>query len=56
VGHTEHLHVRGNTYSADFRISPIDGAWRVEEFELIDVDRDTAGETFTPSEKPDNHG
>lgn len=50
VGHAEHLHVRGNTYSANLRISPIDGAWRVAEFDLIDVDRDTAGEIFAAPE------
>ena len=46
VGHAEHLHVRGNTYSADLSISPIEGAWRITDFELLDVNRDTAGETF----------
>ena len=46
VGHAEHLHVRGNTYSADLTVSPVDGAWRITEFELLDVNRDAAGETF----------
>lgn len=46
VGHSEHLHVRGNTYSADLTVSPVEGAWRITDFELLDVDRDTAGETF----------
>lgn len=46
VGHAEHLHVRGNTYSADLSVSPIEGAWRITEFELLEVNRDTAGETF----------
>lgn len=46
VGHAEHLHVRGNTYSADLKISPVDGAWKITDFELLDVNRDTAGETF----------
>lgn len=46
VGHAEHLHVRGNTYSADLLISPIDGAWRITDFELLEVNRDAAGETF----------
>ena len=50
VGHAEHLHVRGNTYSADLTIAPVDGAWRVTEFELLDVNRDTAGETFLAPE------
>jgi len=46
VGHAEHLHVRGNTYSADLSVSPIEGAWRIADFELLEVNRDTAGETF----------
>jgi len=46
VGHAEHLHVRGNTYSADLTVEPVDGAWRITDFELLDVDRDGAGETF----------
>lgn len=50
VGHAEHLHVRGNTYSADLSISPIEGAWRITEFNLLDVNRDTAGETFLAPE------
>lgn len=46
VGHAEHMHVRGNTYSADLSVSPVDGAWRITDFELLDVNRDSAGETF----------
>ena len=46
VGHSEHLHVRGNTYSADLTVSPVEGAWRITDFELRDVNRDTAGEIF----------
>ncbi|MEO1795881.1 MAG: hypothetical protein AAFR53_02560 [Pseudomonadota bacterium] len=46
VGHAEHLHVRGNTYSADLSVAPVDGAWRITDFELLDVSRDAAGETF----------
>lgn len=46
VGHSEHLHVRGNTYSADLTVSPVGGAWRITDFELLEVNRDTAGETF----------
>ncbi len=46
VGHAEHLHVRGNTYSADLVVSPVEGAWRITGFELLDVNRDAAGETF----------
>ncbi|WP_171099196.1 MULTISPECIES: hypothetical protein [unclassified Ruegeria] len=51
VGHSEHLHVRGNTYSADLTISPVEGAWRITDFELLDVDRDTAGEIFPASDE-----
>lgn len=50
VGHAEHLHVRGNTYSADLRVAPVDGAWRITDFELLDVNRDAAGETFLAPE------
>lgn len=50
VGHAEHLHVRGNTYSADLTVAPVDGAWRITDFELLDVDRDAAGETFLAPE------
>jgi hypothetical protein len=46
VGHAEHLHVRGNTYSADLSVSPIEKAWRITDFELLEVNRDAAGETF----------
>lgn len=46
VGHSEHLHVRGNTYSAELTVAPVDGAWRITDFELLTVNRDAAGETF----------
>ncbi|WP_299690003.1 hypothetical protein [uncultured Tateyamaria sp.] len=46
VGHAEHLHVRGNTYSADLSVAPVDGAWRIIGFDLLEVNRDAAGETF----------
>ncbi len=46
VGHAEHLHVRGNTYSAELSVTPVEGAWRITDFALLDVNRDTAGETF----------
>ncbi|WP_170464409.1 hypothetical protein [Ruegeria arenilitoris] len=51
VGHAEHLHVRGNTYSADLSVSPVEGAWRITDFTLRDVNRDTAGETFEISQE-----
>lgn len=50
VGHAEHLHVRGNTYSAQLIVAPVDGAWRITDFELRDVNRDAAGETFLAPE------
>ena len=50
VGHAEHMHVRGNTYSAALTVAPIDGAWRITEFELLDVNRDAAGEMFPAPE------
>ena len=50
VGHAEHMHVRGNTYSADLTVSPVEGAWRITDFELLDVNRDQAGETFLAPE------
>ncbi len=50
VGHAEHLHVRGNTYSAKLAVAPVEGAWRITGFELLDVDRDAAGETFLAPE------
>lgn len=46
VGHAEHLHVRGNTYRADLTVAPVDGAWRITSFDLLEVNRDAAGETF----------
>ncbi|MEM8643652.1 MAG: hypothetical protein AAGF09_02025 [Pseudomonadota bacterium] len=46
VGHAEHLHVRGNTYSADLTVAPVEGAWKITDFELLEVNRDAAGETF----------
>lgn len=50
VGHAEHLHVRGNTYSADLDVGPVEGAWKITGFELLEVNRDAAGETFLAPE------
>lgn len=50
VGHAEHLHVRGNTYGADLTVAPIGDAWKITDFELLDVNRDAAGETFLAPE------
>ena len=44
VGHSEHLHVRGNTYRAYLTIAPVAGAWKIVEFDLTDVDRSAVGE------------
>ncbi|MDF1727814.1 MAG: hypothetical protein P1U53_08695 [Sulfitobacter sp.] len=43
VGHATHLHVRGNTYAADMVLEPVEGAWRITDFDLTDVDRSDAG-------------
>jgi hypothetical protein len=51
VGHSEHLHVRGNTYRANLTIAPVEGAWKITDFELTDVDRKTAGE-FIEADRP----
>lgn len=44
VGHATHMHVRGNIYAAVLNVGPVDGAWRITEFELTDVDRSDAGQ------------
>jgi len=44
VGHSEHLHIRGNRYSANLTIAPVEGAWKITDFELKTVDRQAAGE------------
>lgn len=43
VGHAEHMHVRGNVYSAALVLEPVEGAWKLTGFELKDVDRTDAG-------------
>ncbi|MEM7566043.1 MAG: hypothetical protein AAF321_02315 [Pseudomonadota bacterium] len=43
VGHAEHTHMRGNAYGAELTIAPANGAWRLTEFRLTDVDRSEAG-------------
>jgi len=53
VGHAEHMHVRGNTYTADLRLTPVGGAWRFTGFTLRDVDRSDAGEMI-PAEEDRN--
>lgn len=44
VGHATHMHVRGNIYAARLSVAPVDGAWRITDFELTDVDRSEAGQ------------
>ncbi|MEL6819148.1 MAG: hypothetical protein AAFR27_15125 [Pseudomonadota bacterium] len=53
VGHAEHMHVRGNTYSADLTVEPVEGAWRITDFALLDVSRNGAGETFLAPQADD---
>ena len=48
VGHAEHTHMRGNAYGAELVIAPADGAWRLTDFRLTDVDRTGAGTYATP--------
>lgn len=43
VAHAQHVHIRGNTYSADLTIAPVAGAWRITDFTLRDVSRSGAG-------------
>ena len=43
VGHAEHMHVRGNVYSAALTLAPTAAGWRITGFELVDVDRSDAG-------------
>ncbi|MFO6463484.1 hypothetical protein ACK8OR_03745 [Jannaschia sp. KMU-145] len=50
VGHSEHTHMRGNAYGAELTIAPADGAWRLTEFSLTEVDRTGAGTLTTLSE------
>ena len=50
VGHADHLHVRGNTYSAALTVAPVEGAWRITDFDLLEVSRVAAGEVFAAPE------
>ena len=52
VGHAEHMHVRGNAYSATLTLEPVDGAWRLTGFQLNDVDRTDAGGLQPKTENP----
>lgn len=44
VGHEEHTHLRGNVYTADLTYGRRGGEWRIERFDLRDIDRTGAGE------------
>ncbi|MEM7010282.1 MAG: hypothetical protein AAF585_02260 [Verrucomicrobiota bacterium] len=39
VEHWGHIHERTNQYSAVFAVAPIDGAWKITEFEILDETR-----------------
>lgn len=43
VGHSEHMHMRGNAYAADLVMAPDAGVWKITGFTLTDVDRTDAG-------------
>lgn len=43
AGRATHLHVQGNTYTADLTIEPVEGVWRMTSFDLTDVDRTDNG-------------
>ncbi len=43
VGHSEHMHMRGNAYAADLVMAPEAGTWKIIGFTLTDVDRTDAG-------------
>lgn len=43
VGHSEHMHMRGNAYAADLVMTAEGGTWKITGFNLTDVDRTDAG-------------
>ena len=43
VGHSEHMHMRGNAYAADLVMASDNGTWKINGFTLTDVDRTDAG-------------
>jgi hypothetical protein len=43
VGHSEHMHMRGNAYAADLVMTSDAGIWKITDFTLTDVDRTDAG-------------
>lgn len=44
VGHAEHMHMRGNGYTAELIMEPRDDGWRIVSFTLLDVDRSEVGQ------------
>lgn len=43
VGHSEHMHMRGNAYAADLVMASDAGVWKITGFTLKNVDRTDAG-------------
>jgi hypothetical protein len=43
VGHSEHMHMRGNAYAADLVMTADGDTWKITGFDLTDVDRTDAG-------------
>lgn len=43
VGHSEHMHMRGNAYAADLAMASDQGVWKISGFTLTNVDRTDAG-------------
>ena len=39
VGHWGHIHTRTNQYEAELTISPVDGAWKVTDMEILQEER-----------------
>jgi hypothetical protein len=39
VGHWGHSHQRSNRYEADLMISPVNGAWKIQGFNVLDQER-----------------
>ena len=39
VGHWGHVHTRQNLYNAIVTIAAVDGAWKITELEVIEVNR-----------------
>ena len=39
IEHGDHVHVRGNAYSARLRVEPEGSAWRLVAFDLLDIER-----------------